>query len=90
MQALAAGLAILGSEVGGISDVVQPGINGFLVSINNKAAFAERLTTMLDLEILAGMKRASRQLAGSFDLAILARRLEMILAESAAKFPKSR
>ena len=40
MQALAAGLAILGSDVGGISDVVQPGENGFLVPVNDPAAFA--------------------------------------------------
>ena len=45
MQALAAGLAILGSDVGGISDVVQPGQNGFLIPVNDLAAFAERLTT---------------------------------------------
>jgi glycosyltransferase involved in cell wall biosynthesis len=83
MQALAAGLAILGSDVGGISDVVQPGQNGFLVPVNNMAAFAQRLTLMLDPEVLAGMKQASRQLARNFDLATLARRLEMILGETA-------
>ena len=33
MQALAAGLAILGSDVGGISDVVLPGQNGFLIPV---------------------------------------------------------
>ena len=84
MQALAAGLAILGSDVGGISDVVQPGENGFLVPVNDLAAFAERLTSMLDPEVLAGLKRRSRQLARNFDLAVLSRRLETLLTESAA------
>jgi glycosyltransferase involved in cell wall biosynthesis len=84
MQALAAGLAILGSDVGGISDVVQPGENGFLVPVNDPAAFAQRLTSMLNPEVLAGMKQRSRQLAHNFDLAVLSRRLETLLTESAA------
>jgi len=53
-----------------ISDVVQPGENGFLVPVNDLAAFAQRLTSMLDPEVLAGLKRRSRQLAGNFDLAV--------------------
>ena len=89
MQALAAGVAILGSDVGGISDVVQPGQNGYLVPVNDMAAFAERLTLMLDLKILAGMKQASLQLARNFDLATLARRLEMILSKCAATSSKT-
>ncbi len=84
MQALAAGLAILGSDVGGISDVVLPGQNGFLIPLNDKAAFAERLTFMLDYQVLTGMKLASRELARNFDLATLSRRLEKILELSAA------
>jgi glycosyltransferase involved in cell wall biosynthesis len=83
MQALAAGLAILGSDVGGISDVVQPGQNGFLIPVNDSEAFAEKLTLMLDPEILAGMKQASCQLAESFGLAVLSRRLQAILASAA-------
>jgi glycosyltransferase involved in cell wall biosynthesis len=79
MQALAAGLAILGSQVGGITDVVQPGQNGFLVPVNDMAAFAARLQLMLDPQVLGGMKAASRQLAHQFDLTVLARRLEKIL-----------
>jgi glycosyltransferase involved in cell wall biosynthesis len=89
MQALAAGLAILGSDVGGISDVVQSGQNGFLVPVNDRSAFSARLTEMLDIEVLAGMKRASRQLANNFDLPNLARRLEKILATGAEIFRES-
>ena len=85
MQALAAGLAILGSDVGGISDLVQPGYNGFLVPVNDTTAFTERLVSMLDPGVLAVMKQASRQLASNFDLPHLARRLESILTASARK-----
>ncbi len=84
VQALAAGLAILGSQVGGISDVVQPGQNGFLVPVNDSQAFADRLHCMLDHEVLAGMKLSSRQLAHNFDLATIARRLENLMKVSLA------
>ena len=88
VQALAAGLAILGSRVGGISDLVLSGQNGFLVPVNDKSAFADRLQFMLNHEVLTGMKLNSRQLAHNFDLANLARRLEKILQRSAALSPK--
>jgi glycosyltransferase involved in cell wall biosynthesis len=88
VQALAAGLAILGTHVGGISDLVQSGQNGFLVPVNDKSAFADRLHFMLDHQVLAGMKLTSRQLAQNFDLTNLARRLEHILQLSAASSPK--
>ena len=84
VQALAAGLAILGSDIGGISDVVQPGQNGFLVPVNDSRAFADRLHCMLDHKVLAGMKLSSRQLAHNFDLASIARRLENIMEVSLA------
>lgn len=80
--ALAAGLAILGSRVGGISDLVEPGQNGFLVPVNDMSAFADRLRFMLDHEVLAKMKVASRYRTRDFDLNTLARRLEKILAKS--------
>jgi glycosyltransferase involved in cell wall biosynthesis len=79
VQALASGLAILGTQVGGISDVVQPGQNGFLVPVNDMQAFADRLQFMLDHEVLSGMKLISRKLAHNFDLTNIARRLEKIL-----------
>ena len=90
VQALAAGLAILGSQVGGISDVVQPGQNGFLVPVNDIPAFADRLQFMLDHEVLAGMKLSSRQLAHNFDLANIARRLENIMEVSVMATRKQR
>ena len=87
--ALAVGLAILGSRVGGISDLVAPGQNGFLVPVNDMPAFADRLQFMLDHQVLARMKVASRHLARNFDLTSIARRLEKILAGCAATSRKT-
>lgn len=87
--ALAVGLAILGSRVGGISDLVAPGLNGFLVPVNDMPAFADRLQFMLDHQVLAKMKLTSRRLARNFDLTTIARRLEKMLAECAKPSRKS-
>ena len=89
MQALTAGLAILGSDVGGISDIVESGKNGFLIPVNNMLAFADRLQVMLDHEVLGKMKLASRQLATNFDLATLTRHLENILQINSMAVPNN-
>jgi glycosyltransferase involved in cell wall biosynthesis len=86
--ALALGLAILGSQVGGISDLVEPGQNGFLVPVNDTLAFADRLEFMLDHEVLAEMKLTSRRLAQNFDLTHIARRLEKMLEACVATTAK--
>jgi glycosyltransferase involved in cell wall biosynthesis len=86
--ALAVGLAILGSQVGGISDLVEPGQNGFLVPVNDTLAFADRLEFMLDHEVLAEMKLTSRRLAQNFDLTHIARRLEKMLEACVATTAK--
>jgi glycosyltransferase involved in cell wall biosynthesis len=79
MRALGAGLAILGSDVGGIPDVIQNGGNGYLCAVNDLEAFAARLREMLSQpDRLMSMKAASRQLASRFDLKGIADKLEQI------------
>ena len=43
IEALACGLPVVATDVGGVSDVVQDGRSGFLVPANDVAAVAERL-----------------------------------------------
>ncbi len=82
MRALGAGLAILGSNVGGIPEVVQDGVNGYLCSVNDTEAFATRLRQMIsEPERLMSMKAASRRLAARFDLEAIAQALEEILCQ---------
>lgn len=79
VQALAAGLAILGSDIGGITDVVQPGRNGFLCQVNDTSAFVQALRTLLtDEGLLTRMKAASRRLAQNFDIRQIATRFDSI------------
>lgn len=69
VQALAAGLAILGSDIGGVAELVRPGVNGFLCPVHDLPGFARALRAMLtNKDLLAQMKAESRRLATIFDI----------------------
>lgn len=69
VQALAAGLAVLGSDIGGVAELVRPGGNGFLCPVHDLQGFAGALRMMLTTEgLLAQMKAESRRLAAIFDI----------------------
>jgi glycosyltransferase involved in cell wall biosynthesis len=48
LEAMATGVAAIASNVGGIPDLVQEGINGFLVPPGDEKALADRLRWMLE------------------------------------------
>ena len=80
VQALGLGLAIMGSDHGGIKDLVQEGVNGFTCSVTDAEAFARGLRTVLtDPHLLLAMKRASRNLAPRFEAGRVARQMEELL-----------
>jgi len=53
MEAMACGLPVVASNVGGIPDVVKEGQTGYLLSPNDVVGFAERLITLLSQPDLA-------------------------------------
>jgi len=60
-EAMAFGLALVGSKVGGIPEMVADGINGFLVTPGDKRALSSALELFLSDEILLDrMRRQSR------------------------------
>ena len=80
--ALGAGLAILGSAVGGITDVVEQGVNGLLCTPGDLNDFEQALRVMLsDNQGLSAMKQASRSLAKRYDLGSVAAEFEDIFQE---------
>ncbi len=86
VQALSHGLAILGSNIGGITDVVENGINGYLCPVNDLDAFSKSLRIMLSSgESLRKMKMASKFKANEFDLNQIVQSYEKVLIEAAAK-----
>lgn len=79
VKALCHGLAIVGTDVGGIREVVDHGRNGFLCALNDTAAFESHLRTLLASPgRLGDMKRNSRQKASSYDLEGIVDRYERI------------
>jgi glycosyltransferase involved in cell wall biosynthesis len=66
IEAMASGLPIVGSSVGGIPEAVQEGVNGFLVPANEPAKLADRLQLLLEQKNLrAQFGSESRRIAGA-------------------------
>jgi len=85
VEALQHGLAIVGSAIGGLQDVVDEGENGFLCALQPEA-FAGRLRSLLsDRELLTTMQQASLAKADRFDLAESVIAYEKVLLDAASK-----
>jgi glycosyltransferase involved in cell wall biosynthesis len=84
LKAMAHGLAILGSDVPGIANVVQHGVNGYLCPIGDLDAFENTLRIMLlDSAQLESMKIESRRLVKRYDLEDIITDYERSLEEAA-------
>ena len=69
VQALALGLCIIASRIGGFVDLVQDGSNGYLVDPDNSEEFARHLAKLLsDKRLLLSFRNASRKQAHQFDI----------------------
>lgn len=86
VQALACGLAIVGSRIGGLTDVVEDGVNGLLCSLEDPEAFVKALRYVCeDPDRLIRMKAASRARAERFDLERITDRYEEIFRAVVAR-----
>jgi glycosyltransferase involved in cell wall biosynthesis len=69
VKALATGLAIVASRVGGFLDIVDEGINGSLIDLKNPQGYAIALKSLLENpERLKAFRLASLQKAREFDI----------------------
>jgi glycosyltransferase involved in cell wall biosynthesis len=65
-EAMAAGAPVIGSNVGGIPDLIQDGLNGFLVTPGDEEQLADRMTVLLlDADMNARMGAAAREFAAT-------------------------
>jgi len=79
VQALAKGLAIIASRVGGFVDLVEDGKNGYLLPPDDKGAMVEALRRFLtDREKLLRARIRSREIAQRFDIVSIADSYERI------------
>lgn len=76
VEAMASGLPVVASDVGGIADIIEPGRNGFIVPSNDVKALSQAINNVLENENLRQqMRQQSRLLAEQrFDLQHNARR----------------
>jgi glycosyltransferase involved in cell wall biosynthesis len=83
VEALKHGLAILGSAIGGLRDVVDQECNGYLLPLGDSTLFAKKLGDLIESDSLLGaMKRASWEKALEFDIASIAAQYEKVLREA--------
>jgi glycosyltransferase involved in cell wall biosynthesis len=48
LEAMACGLPVVGTRASGLTELVREGVNGYLVDLNDAAAFADRLATLIE------------------------------------------
>lgn len=81
VNALAYGLALACSRIGGFVDIVIDGQNGMSVPPDDAAGFERGLAGLLDdPERLFGMKQASKRMAISFERKFVAQRYETVFS----------
>lgn len=85
VQALAKGLAIVASKIGGFVDIVDEGENGYLVDLTQPTEFSSALRRLLSDEArLIGFREASLKKATRFDILQITGQYEKIFLDLAA------
>ena len=87
MEAMACGVPVVISDIGGIRDIVADGRTGYLCKPGDMAAFAAKLDTLVaDTELRNRMAATARSRAtAGFDARDCAHRLGDIIAECLSK-----
>lgn len=85
VEALAAGLPVVASDIAGYDEVVSDGVEGLLVPPRDPEAVARAAATILDDPGLAArLASAGRKRAATFDWSVVAARLEELYARAIA------
>jgi L-malate glycosyltransferase len=85
LQSLVMGLAIVGSQVGGMRELVDQGINGYLHQPTNMAGFVQSLRSLLsDRNELMHARSQSLEIAKRFDLVSICSAYEDVFLEAQA------
>ena len=88
LQALAMGLAIVASHIGGFVDLVLEGENGYLVPPEDPARYQPALESLLtDSGRLLAFRQASRALAARFDIQVVGQAYEEVLTAASQGRP---
>jgi phosphatidylinositol alpha-mannosyltransferase len=90
VEALAAGLPVVASDIPGYDEVVRDGLDGLLVPPRDPGALAAAVARVLDDPALsASLASAGRDRARSFDWGVVTGRIEALYARAAEARPRS-
>ena len=83
IEAMQLGIPVIGSNVGGIPEIVRDGLNGYLFPSGNSAALADRIQELLnDSGLLMQMKAAARaSVDGRFSTETFALAIRRVIGE---------
>lgn len=85
IEALAQGVAIAGSDIPGLADVLDGGVNGLTLPLETEAWKAQLGALLRDPARLEAMKRGSLARAERFDLGTSVKAYEAVLEEAARR-----
>jgi glycosyltransferase involved in cell wall biosynthesis len=81
MEALASGIPIFSTRVGGVEDYLKDGVNGYFITRDSADIAAKVVKVFRNPEMLAAMRKAARESASNFDWDGVARRYTALLRE---------
>lgn len=89
VEALKFGLAIVGTDIPGLRDVLAGNVNGLAVPVDNASALAIALEKLIrNPSLLTAFKQGSSEKAREFDLERIAESYERVLMEAASSVGK--
>ena len=90
IEAMLCALPVVCSKVGDLPDLVEDGVNGYLVDSREPEAFAARIVALLgDPERVAAFGRAARAAAGRLEVTRVAREWDAILVRPSSRITAS-